>query len=54
MACIYLFIVGIVETGFAMGLKYSEEVTRLWPTLVMAAAEALNSYSSSSRRRDSR
>jgi multidrug transporter EmrE-like cation transporter len=48
MAYIYLFIVSIVETGFAIDLKYSEKVTRLWPTLVMAAAEALNSHSSSS------
>ncbi len=38
MAWIYLFIAGIFEIGFAMGLKYSEGFTRLWPTLVMVAA----------------
>jgi hypothetical protein len=44
MAWIYLFIAGIVETGCAMGLKYSEEFTRLWSTLVMVAAGALGFY----------
>ncbi|MDP8948807.1 MAG: SMR family transporter [Actinomycetota bacterium] len=38
MAWIYLSIAGIFEIGFAMGLKYSEGFTRLWPTLVMVAA----------------
>jgi quaternary ammonium compound-resistance protein SugE len=44
MAWTYLFIAGIVETGFAMGLRYSQEFTRLWPTLVMVAAGALGFY----------
>ncbi len=44
MAWIYLFIAGIFEIGFALGLKYSEGFTRLWPTLIMAAAGALSFY----------
>jgi quaternary ammonium compound-resistance protein SugE len=44
MAWIYLFIAGIFEIGFAMGLKYSEGFTRLWPTVVMAVSGALSFY----------
>jgi quaternary ammonium compound-resistance protein SugE len=44
MAWIYLFIAGIFEIGFAMGLKYSEGLARLWSTLVMAASGALSFY----------
>jgi quaternary ammonium compound-resistance protein SugE len=44
MAWIYLLIAGIFEIGFAMGLKYSEGFSRLWPTLLMAAAGALSFY----------
>ena len=31
---IYLFIAGNLETGFAICLKYSEEFTGIWPTLI--------------------
>jgi quaternary ammonium compound-resistance protein SugE len=44
MAWIYLFIAGIFEIGFAMGLKYSEGFTRLWPTVAMAVSGALSFY----------
>ena len=44
MAWVYLFIAGIFEIGFAVGLKYSEGFARLWPTLIMAAAGALSFY----------
>jgi quaternary ammonium compound-resistance protein SugE len=44
MAWIYLFIAGIFEIGFALGLKYSEGFTRLWPTLIMAASGGLSFY----------
>ena len=44
MAWIFLFVAGIFEIGFAMGLKYSEGFTRLWPTLAMAASGALSFY----------
>ena len=44
MAWAMLFVAGLFEVGFAMGLKYSEGFTRLWPTLIMAAAGALSFY----------
>ena len=44
MAWVMLFIAGLFEVGFAIGLKYSEGFTRLWPTLIMAAAGALSFY----------
>ena len=44
MAWIYLFIAGILEIGFALGLKYSEGFTRLWPTVAMAVSGALSFY----------
>lgn len=30
---IYLFVAGLFEIGFALGLKYSEGFTRLWPSV---------------------
>lgn len=33
MAWVYLFIAGLLEIGWAIGLKYSEGFTRLWPSL---------------------
>jgi quaternary ammonium compound-resistance protein SugE len=44
MAWIYLLVAGIFEIGFAIGLKYSEGFTRLWPTLGMAASGGLSFY----------
>lgn len=38
MAWIYLFIAGLLEIGWAIGLKYSEGFTRLWPSLGTVAA----------------
>jgi quaternary ammonium compound-resistance protein SugE len=41
MAWIYLLVAGVFEIGFAMGLKYTEGFTRLWPSVgTMAAAGA--------------
>ena len=40
MAWIYLLLAGLFEIGFALGLKYTEGFTRLWPsggTVVSAA-----------------
>ena len=42
MAWIFLFVAGIFEIGFAMGLKYSEGFTRPLPTVLMFAAGALS------------
>ncbi|MDF2458473.1 MAG: molecular chaperone [Nitrospira sp.] len=33
MAWIMLFLAGLFETGWAIGLKYTEGFTRLWPTV---------------------
>jgi len=33
MAWIYLTIAGLFEVGWAVGLKYTEGFTRLWPSL---------------------
>ena len=33
MAWIFLFLAGLFEVGWAVGLKYSEGFTRLWPSL---------------------
>jgi quaternary ammonium compound-resistance protein SugE len=34
MAWVYLFIAGLFEVGWAIGLKYSEGFSKLWPSLV--------------------
>jgi len=41
---ILLFVAGVFEIGFALGVKYSEGFTRLWPTLGMIAAGGLSFY----------
>lgn len=33
MAWVYLFLAGLLETIWAVGMKYSEGFTRLWPTV---------------------
>jgi quaternary ammonium compound-resistance protein SugE len=33
MAWVILFLAGLCETGWAIGLKYTEGFTRLWPTI---------------------
>jgi quaternary ammonium compound-resistance protein SugE len=38
MAWTVLFIAGLLEIGWAVGLKYTEGFTRLWPSLGTAAA----------------
>lgn len=37
-AWIILFVAGLFEIGWAIGLKYTEGFTRLWPTLWTAVA----------------
>ena len=44
MAWIYLFIAGLFETGWAIGLKYSEGFTKLGPSLFTAAAMVVSFY----------
>jgi quaternary ammonium compound-resistance protein SugE len=38
MAWSYLIIAGLLEIGWAIGLKYTDGFTRLWPTLWTAAS----------------
>lgn len=38
MAWIVLIIAGLFEVGWAVGLKYTDGFTRLWPTLATAAS----------------
>lgn len=38
MAWIILVLAGLFETGWAIGLKYTEGFTRLWPTVWTALA----------------
>ena len=42
MAWIYLFIAGLFETAWAVGLKYTEGFTRLWPSTGPVAAMAVS------------
>ena len=38
MAWVVLFFAGMFEIGWAVGLKYTQGFTRLWPTVGTAAA----------------
>lgn len=40
MAWTFLFVAGLFEIGWAIGLKYSEGFSRLWPTVGTLAAMA--------------
>lgn len=40
MAWTYLIIAGLLEIGWAVGLKYTEGFTRLWPSVATVAAFA--------------
>lgn len=42
MAWVYLFIAGLFEIGWAIGLKYTEGWSRLWPTILTVAAMVLS------------
>ena len=42
MAWFILFIAGLFEIGWAIGLKYTEGFTRLWPTIGTIVAMALS------------
>ncbi len=37
MAWVYLLIAGILEIGWAIGLKYTEGFTKLWPSVATIA-----------------
>ena len=40
MAWVILFVAGLFEIGWAVGLRYTDGFTRLWPTLFTAASLA--------------
>jgi quaternary ammonium compound-resistance protein SugE len=42
MAWIYLFVAGLLEVGWAVGLKYTEGFTRLIPTVLTASSMVLS------------
>ena len=42
MAWVYLFVAGLFEVGWAVGLKYTEGFTRLWPSVWTALALVLS------------
>jgi quaternary ammonium compound-resistance protein SugE len=42
MAWFILFLAGLFETGWAIGLKYTEGFTRLWPTVWTALAMVIS------------
>jgi quaternary ammonium compound-resistance protein SugE len=42
MAWLYLFVAGLMEVVWAVGLKYTEGFTRLWPSVWTGAALVLS------------
>ena len=44
MAWIYLFIAGLFEIGWAVGLKYTEGFTKIWPSVITIATMILSFY----------
>ena len=42
MAWIYLAVAGLLEVGWAIGLKYTEGFTRLWPSVGTIASMILS------------
>ena len=44
MAWVVLFIAGLFEVAWAVGLKYSEGFTRLWPSVFTAVTLALSMF----------
>jgi quaternary ammonium compound-resistance protein SugE len=44
MSWFYLFIAGLFEIGWAVGLKYTEGFTKLWPSVITIAGMILSFY----------
>jgi quaternary ammonium compound-resistance protein SugE len=42
MAWVVLFVAGLLEMGWAIGLKYTEGFTRLWPSVGTAVSMVLS------------
>jgi len=44
MAWLYLLVAGLFEVGWAIGLKYTDGFTRLWPSLWTGASMAVSLF----------
>jgi quaternary ammonium compound-resistance protein SugE len=44
MAWLVLVVAGLFETGWAVGLKYTEGFTRLWPSVATVLSMAVSLY----------
>jgi quaternary ammonium compound-resistance protein SugE len=44
MSWIYLFIAGLFEIGWAIGLKYTNGFTKLWPSVITIVGMVLSFY----------
>ncbi|MBL8849661.1 MAG: hypothetical protein JNG89_08250, partial [Planctomycetaceae bacterium] len=44
MAWLLLIFAGLLETGWAIGLKYTEGFTKLWPSVFTIAGIALSMF----------
>lgn len=44
MPWVYLFVAGLLEVGWAIGLKYTQGFTRLWPSVLTIAAIVASMY----------
>ena len=44
MAWVILFVAGVLETGWAIGLKYTEGFSRLWPSVWTILAMVLSLF----------
>lgn len=44
MAWVYLFIAGLMEIGWAVGMKYADGFTRLWPSVITIASIAVSLF----------
>ena len=44
MSWIYLFIAGLFEIGWAVGLKYTNGFTKLWPSVITIIGMILSFY----------
>src|SRR5262245_6494335 len=42
MAWVYLFLAGLFEIGWAVGLKYSQGFTRFWPSAATVVSMAIS------------
>lgn len=42
MAWVYLIIAGLFEVAWAVGMKYTEGLTRLWPSAITIAASIVS------------